>query len=134
MLTTAPTVLASHQVLVVEDDEDFRFLVANALRERGHDVLEAPNGGFALRSWFGSDSSAMPDVIVSDLRMPGLSGLGLLTLLRGEEWHGLFVLITAFPEDSTYERAKELGAVVVAKPVDIMALADMVDRCVRIGS
>jgi DNA-binding response OmpR family regulator len=123
----------ARRVLVVEDDEDLRALVALGLRRRGHIVSEAESGSTALRALFDSTSELAPEVVVSDLRMPGLSGLSLLRLLREERWRGAFVLVTAFPEEADRKRARSLGAVVLSKPIDVLDLVDVVESTAELG-
>jgi len=65
---------------------------------------------------------ARPDLIVSDVRMPGWSGLDLLRFLRHRRSAIPVVLITAFGDRDTHERAARLGAAVLDKP---FALADL---------
>jgi two-component system cell cycle sensor histidine kinase/response regulator CckA len=65
-------------ILLVEDDESVRWLTARGLRSRGFTVLEACNGLEALMA----GASLMPDLLVSDVVMPGLDGPMLLQALR----------------------------------------------------
>ncbi|HEX6588328.1 MAG TPA: PAS domain S-box protein [Longimicrobiales bacterium] len=67
-------------VLIVDDEASVRDLLTNLLRRRGHSVIEAREGGEALRVI--EDDVVRVDVVVSDIRMPGLDGRQLLELLR----------------------------------------------------
>jgi len=96
-------------VLVAEDDPDMRRLVATLLRMAGHRVVEASDGTEVL-SHIGS---APIDVIVSDINMPGLSGLDLIAALREARRRTPVVLITAFGTDEMRTIAADLGAVAV---------------------
>ncbi len=66
------------RVLVVEDDEAVRMLLVRSLRRRGCDVDEAADGIQALACV----EEAVPEVVVTDMAMPNLDGLGLLRSLR----------------------------------------------------
>lgn len=66
------------RVLVADDSRVFRALVAEILRERGHDVLEAGNGREALEMAL----AARPDLLILDALMPLLSGFDVLARLR----------------------------------------------------
>ncbi len=66
------------RVLVADDSRVFRALVAEILRERGHDVLEAGNGREALEMAL----AARPALLVLDALMPLLSGFDVLAKLR----------------------------------------------------
>ena len=70
--------MKSARVLVVDDEEDIRKLVAHLLRRAGHDVVEAENGRSALRSLHASP----PDLVVLDVSMPELDGWQTLERIR----------------------------------------------------
>lgn len=70
--------LASEVVLVVDDDEGMRVTTANYLRRQGYTVHVAANGRQALEEF----KRVLPDVILLDLHMPGMSGLECLATLR----------------------------------------------------
>src|SRR5665647_2518041 len=75
--------LETRAVLLVEDDEDARMLLAEGLNNHGAEVRSAATGEQALvmlQQW-------SPDVLVSDLSLPGIDGLQLLT--RAREAHGM---------------------------------------------
>jgi CheY-like chemotaxis protein len=111
-------------VIVAEDEADVRQLVAVALRGLGYDIVEARNG-IELLDELGDvllhgDLAGCPDVIISDIRMPGLTGLEILAGLRQAEWPTAIVLMTAYADLDTREEAVRLGAdALFAKPFDI---------------
>ncbi len=113
-------------VLLAEDDPDMRRLVAARLRRAGHKVAEASDGAEVLarmESSIWTERQDLFDVIVSDVNMPGVSGLDLLAALRGGRWTTPVVLITAFDDRATRVLARALGAAaVLAKPLDPDAL------------
>jgi CheY-like chemotaxis protein len=61
----------SHTILLVEDDAEIRELAAEALREAGHGVIEAANGGAAIQSF---EQHPEIDLIFTDIVMPGIDG------------------------------------------------------------
>jgi CheY-like chemotaxis protein len=67
-------------VLVVDDNEDIRFLIRYLLEQRGCRVLEAGDGLEAVES----AHSFQPDLILMDLSLPGLDGLGAFSLIRDQ--------------------------------------------------
>jgi CheY-like chemotaxis protein len=112
------------RVLLAEDDDDMRTLLAEELRGDGYEVLEAKDGTemeLRLKSVRHVPLKA-PDVIVMDVRMPGHSGLEILAALRQAEWTTPVVLITGFPDPKLVASAHALQAVVFGKPFDITAL------------
>lgn len=119
------------RVLLAEDDEDIRELLATALREDGFDVVEFEDG-FELLDYL---SSALPGdavlprpaIIISDIRMPGHSGLEVLERLRDADPDTPVILISAFADREVQREAKRLGAeIVLRKPVDIDELRRLV--------
>jgi CheY-like chemotaxis protein len=77
----ATTTTTSHmRVLLVEDDDDLREALADALTERGHDVVMAADGLDGLRKL----RDAGPDVVVLDLMMPQLDGWQFRIAQRGD--------------------------------------------------
>jgi CheY-like chemotaxis protein len=108
-------------VLVADDDDDMRTLVAEALRADGCTTLEARDGQELLELLNSArDEPALePDVVVADVKMPRLSGLGVLEALRVAHWNLPVVMMTAVTDDSIHDVAKRLGAVgVLRKPFD----------------
>ena len=109
-------------VLVADDDDDFRALVVAALQADGHMTLEAHDGQELLqlleRAHDGAPS-LRPDVLITDVKMPRLSGLGVLEALRGARWDLPVVVMTVFSDDSIDTVAMRLGAVgILHKPFD----------------
>ena len=66
-------------ILIVDDNEINRYLAAHVLEKRGFRVLQASDGVEALAQV----AQHRPDVVVLDIQMPGLSGLEVLTQIRG---------------------------------------------------
>ncbi len=119
-----------HTVLLADDDDDIRALLASALRREGYCVIEASDGAQMLDHIGGAllfEDTARPDIIVSDQRMPGFMGTGILSGIRASEWDTPFVLITAFGNDQLEREALELGAdAVVRKPFDVDYLLTLI--------
>jgi DNA-binding response OmpR family regulator len=111
------------RVLVVEDDHQFSALLEQHLRRAHLDVVCAPTG---LAAW--NLLKAEPDgydVVLSDLRLPRVSGMDLLALLRADG-NVPFVLMTAFADPVTVGMAEELGAsAVISKPFELEALSEL---------
>jgi DNA-binding response OmpR family regulator len=118
-----PTFARPARVLVAEDDLDMRSGIACSLRHDGYEVVEAQDGGELLEEIGDELLSAhavRPDLIVSDICMPGNSGLEVLAGLRKAEWQTPVILITALADDETRAKAARLGAsAVFVKPFEI---------------
>jgi CheY-like chemotaxis protein len=116
------------RVLLAEDDLEARRLLAHALRRDGRVVIEAANG-FELVELLTGGLADLPDVIVSDIRMPGFSALDVLSILRLSLSRIPVILITGFGDAETHRAAIRLGAVAVLdKPFDVNDLRATVTR------
>jgi CheY-like chemotaxis protein len=112
------------RVIVAEDDPDVRRLVAVALRGHGYEIVEARTGAELLdelgHCLIHEDGAARPDVIISDIRMPGFTGLEIVAGLRQAEWSTVLVLMTAFADRETRDEAQRIGVdALFEKPFDI---------------
>jgi len=115
------------RVLLADDDPDLRDVLAEALRAEGFDVLEAKSGAQLLDmiapSLLGKQGAPPAELVVSDLRMPGITGLSVLGGLRQLDRTLPFILITAFADPETHAVARRLGATAVLdKPFDVKTL------------
>jgi CheY-like chemotaxis protein len=118
-------------VLVADDDDDLRALVAETLRSDGYTVVEARDGAelLSLLSDTLNDPTARPHVILTDVLMPKLSGLGVLEQLKRARVRLPVLMMTGFAPSSVAALGKRLGAVgVLKKPFDADALRAAVLR------
>lgn len=117
-------------VLVAEDEEEMRALLARTLRESGYHVIECADGLDLmehLASLLGERACRRIDLIVSDIRMPWVTGLEVLRCTHDYVGYPPFVLITAFPDAETRTRAKQLGAaMMLSKPFEMDYFLDVV--------
>jgi DNA-binding response OmpR family regulator len=125
-------------ILVADDDEDMLALVSTTLRTEGYAVLEARDGQDLLEQLLRAidDPTARPNVVVADIMMPKLSGLGVLDALRRAQVHVPVVLMTVLADHSVNIVARRLGAVgVLHKPFDASDLrAAVVGACLAHAS
>lgn len=104
------------RILVVEDDSEMRWLLAEFLESEGFRVDQAGDGGEALRV----ARAAAFDRIVLDKNLPDDAGLETLPRLRSLHPDAVVVLITAFGDSRTEERAVARGAsAVLFKPFEL---------------
>ena len=127
---TFPQVAHPKRVLVAEDDAAMRDLLLLVLRERGYAVYCVSSGSQMMRvlSQRRPDGSlAEPfDLIVTDVRMPGASGLDAIDQLRRAGGITPVIAVTAFPHDATRNRACRLEIRLLAKPFDLDSLRNAV--------
>lgn len=103
-------------VMVVDDEERFLELYGQTLEEAGYEVLTAPDAEEALETL----EETVPDMVVSDVRMPGKQGLELLQETRKRHEGLPFLLVTAYADVREAVQALKLGAVdYLPKPVDL---------------
>jgi two-component system cell cycle sensor histidine kinase/response regulator CckA len=105
----------SETILLVEDEEGVRSLMARTLREQGFDVVAAPNGFEALD--IATRHARPPDLLVTDVVMPGMSGRELANALR-QIYPTLKVLfVSGYTDDSLLKRGvMEAREALLAKP------------------
>jgi len=113
-------------ILVVDDDASHRTLVCDALQEMGYRTAEASNGREALEFLDGE----MPDGVLLDLRMPVMSGWGLLDLLKkSPRTKSLpIIIISAYGFEWEAELVGASGY--ISKPVDIQNVQETVKRLI----
>jgi DNA-binding response OmpR family regulator len=106
---------------VADDDEDMLALVSALLRSDGYEVLEARDGHDLLEQLQRTmdDPTVRLDVVVADIMMPRLSGLGVLDALKRAQVRVPVVLMTVLRDHSINLVARRLGAVgILHKPFD----------------
>jgi CheY-like chemotaxis protein len=107
--------------LVVDDESDARRRVAGLLRLGGWQVREATGADDALRQAAADD----PDLVVTDVSMPGQSGPAMLRRLRHNGSRARFVVVTSDPTPEVRAEAAAAGALAtLAKPVEARILLD----------
>ena len=117
----------SGTILVVEDEEKLRRVIELQLKTAGYDVAQAGTAEDALK--LAGDA----DLILTDLRLPGQSGLDLLANLRGQDSHVPIIVMTAFGSIETAVEAMKAGAVdFLPKPFSLDHLMTVIDKALEI--
>lgn len=117
------------RVVVAEDDLELRRLLAGRLRRAGYDVVEIADGERLVDYLVVEGGMSEVDLLLSDIRMPGLSGMDMLAYLRTRQDSPRVVLMTAFGDWEVHDEARRLGAVeVFDKPLDLDELLAFVRR------
>ncbi len=104
------------RILVVDDERSMRELLAIVLRREGYDVLLAENGRAAIEAL----ERERVDILISDIKMPDLSGVEVLRAAKRIDQNILGIMITAFASTETAVEAMRLGACdYLSKPFDV---------------
>lgn len=127
--------LGSPHILLAEDDKEMRVLLAVALRSAGYGVTECGDGLELLEHLASfvlpEEEHQAVDLVISDIRMPGVTGLEILEGLNRRGDFPPFILITAFGDVETHARANYCGAVAMFdKPFDVDDLVAKVRKVV----
>jgi len=129
MASSTSTPRRTARIVLAEDDSSLRELLASALERDGYEVVQATTGNELTdqirRIAAGGERI---DLVISDVRMPKMSGLAVLKLLRDAEFNMPVILITAFSDVWTRREAGEFGAVLLDKPVQLRTLRDEVKK------
>ena len=104
------------RILVVDDERSMRELLAIVLRREGYEVLLAENGRGALEAL----ERAPVDLLISDIKMPDMSGVEVLRAAKRIDQDILGIMITAFASTDTAVEALRMGAYdYLSKPFDV---------------
>jgi CheY-like chemotaxis protein len=113
------------RLLIAEDEEPVRELLARALSQDGHEVKVAPDGAAALEQL----ASARFDLLLTDIRMPIMDGIALSLAAARDHPDVAIVLMTGYAGER--ERAQGLDALVKDVVLKPFSLADMKQRLRR---
>ena len=117
--------MSSARILVVDDDENLRWVLKTQLEDMGYTTSTAMNGEEALAAI----EKEPPALILTDLKMPGVSGMELLDRVRSDYPEVPVVMITAFATVQSAVQAMRAGAYdYLTKPIDFDELALVVTR------
>jgi len=123
-------------ILLAEDDEDMRHLLALSLCREGYTVIDFGNGTDLMtyiddHRLLGEGIDGV-DLIITDNVMPGRSGLQVLQKIRTVDRTTPVILITSFGDEQVHAEATRLDAIILDKPFDIETLRKVV-RTVMMG-
>lgn len=115
------------RILIIDDDEEMRSLLKDFLEEEGFETDSAGNGVDAFQK---VDREPF-DLIITDVRMPGLTGLDILPVLRRLQPEAFIIVITAFGGEEVYQRSRERGATAyLEKPIQFSKLRALVHQLI----
>ncbi len=116
------------RILIVDDEQSIRQVVAIALRREGHDVVVAEDGETATKEL----ETNPVDVVISDIKMPGVDGLDVLRFAREHCPKTAVILMTAYTSTESAIEALRLGAYdYISKPFEVDDLVATVARALE---
>jgi two-component system response regulator (stage 0 sporulation protein F) len=122
--------IGPRSVLIVEDDDDLRSLVARIFADNGYEVEQAQSGAAAVERLH----ARVPDLVLLDLMLPGLDGWDVLRHLRRMPHPPAVVVMTVQTESDVYLRATEAGAAAyLEKPFSVLSLMETCTEVLRAG-
>jgi DNA-binding response OmpR family regulator len=111
------------RILVVEDDAEMRSLLKDFFTEEGFEIDSVSNGSEAFRILV----RELFDLVITDIRMPGLTGLDILPGIKKLQPNVPIIVITAFGSDEIRDRAMARGATsYLEKPLRFPELRTMI--------
>ncbi len=117
-------------ILIVDDDTQLRQSFNKLLTEEGHVVRTAPTGEVAIAVV----RESVPDLVVMDVRLPGITGLETFRTIRDIEPKLPVIVMTAFGTTETAIEATKLGAFeYVLKPFEIPDILTLIDQALAAG-
>ena len=115
------------RIMIIEDDEEMRSLLKDFLEEEGLETDSVNNGADAL----GKLSKDHFDLILTDIRMPGLTGLDILPRIRRLKPKTPIIVMTAYGSDDVRRRSLERGATAyLEKPILLTQLRTLIREMV----
>ena len=94
------------RILIIEDDKEMRSLLEDFLKDEGYEADSANSGSEA----FGKLAREPFDLVITDIRMPGLTGLDILSAVKKFQLEIPVIVITAFGGEEVYRRSMARGA------------------------
>lgn len=117
------------KILVVDDEKNMRWALERTLKAQGYEVYQAEDGIKGLQLAL----ELKPDLMILDLKMPGMDGLSVLAELKGKAPEIMVVMITAHGTTSSAVEAMKLGAYdYINKPFDIDELKLVVAKALEV--
>ncbi|MDY6838704.1 MAG: response regulator [Thermodesulfobacteriota bacterium] len=111
-------------ILVIEDDSDILSVIAKHLRRLGYEVLAASDGMEGLKML----ESGGYDLVVTDIVMPYVSGVGMITAIKKKTPHIPVIAITGYGKEPEMAATEKKADLVLAKPFKMSVLKDHIAR------
>lgn len=126
--------MSTQHILVVDDDESIRSSLEDFLSLEGFKISTAENGSEALKNLLTSQHDELPGLIILDLRMPILDGVGFLKTIDEKYSHLKKIPVVVASADLSYSSDPITTKVrcSLKKPFDLDQIIETVHRCINI--
>ncbi len=116
------------KILIIDDDQSIRDTLTNYLKKKNHEIFSAENGEEGLEKV----KQHHPDLVISDIRMPGMNGLEMLKLIKAYDEHINVIIMTAFDDMQSTVKAMREGAYdYIEKPIELERLKVSIKRALE---
>ena len=116
------------KILIIDDDKSIRQTLSNYLKKKNYEIFSAEN---AFKG-FDAVKAYHPDLIISDIRMPGMSGLELLEKIKEFDPHVNVIILTAYDDMQSTIKAMQIGAYdFIEKPLELERLKTSIKRALE---
>jgi DNA-binding NtrC family response regulator len=118
----------SDRILIVDDEDNVRSILLRHLEERGSECIACPSALDAL-----SEMKRQPfSLVISDVMMPGMSGMEFLRLVKKEDPETAFIMITGLMDINTAIDSLRIGACdFITKPFELPAITRAVEQALE---
>jgi CheY-like chemotaxis protein len=118
------------KILVIEDDQDVLAMIIKHLEYLGYKVITATDGMEGLKQL----ESAEYDLVITDIVMPYVSGVGVVTALKEKRPHIPVIAITGYGKEPEAAAVEKKADLVLAKPVKMAVLNDYITQLLAAGN
>ena len=116
------------KILIIDDERPIRETLEMFLCEKGYKVATSESGEASLELI----RKDRPDIVVLDLRLPGIDGIAVLRIIRQLSPESVVIVITAYPDKDIFDQAERLGVYsYIVKPIDVAEFEVTIDKAVR---
>ena len=116
-------------ISVIDDDESFRLAIVGSLRSLGY----IARGFASVEEFIAANGAGSCDCVITDLHMPGMSGLDLIRQLQAQGSPVPAIMITGRPEPGLEAKATAVGAVcLLRKPFETDALIHSLEKALKV--
>ncbi len=127
----APLQATATRIWVIDDDQSMRWVLEKTLSNSGYDVTTFDSGSVALTRFKRTGQLERPQLIITDVRMPGINGFELLRQIKNVSPQTPIIVMTAYADlESTVQGFEDGAFEYLTKPFDIDEALDLVARAV----